>query len=312
MDRRVVTVFGGSGFIGGHLVERLAGAGWIVRAGVRNPEAATFLKMFGDPGQVVPLFADIGEPRTVEKAVAGAEWVINLVGILYEKGRRTFRRLHVEGAENVAKAAAAAGVDRLVQMSALGAAADAEAEYARTKAAGEEAAKGAFAGASITRPSIVFGPEDKFFNLFAGMARTTPVLPVFPTRFQPVYVGDVVDAIVRILGDPETRGRTYELGGPRVMTFREVMEVVLKESGRRRLLVELPFRVAAIQAAFLQFLPVPPLTPDQVKLLRRDNVVAPGALTFADLGIEPQAVEAIVPTYLHRFRPPVMRRPRLI
>jgi NADH dehydrogenase len=196
-------------------------------------------------------------------------------------------------------------------MSALGAATDAEAEYARTKAAGEEAAKGAFAGASITRPSIVFGPEDKFFNLFAGMARVSPVLPVFPTRFQPVYVGDVVDAIVRILGDSETRGRTYEMGGPRVMTFREVMEVVLKESGRRRLLIELPFWVASIQAAFLRFLPVPPLTPDQVKLLKRDNVVASGALTLADLGIEPQAVEAIVPTYLHRFRPPVMRRPRV-
>ena len=312
MDRRVATIFGGSGFIGRHLVQRLAGTGWIVRAGVRDPEAANFLKMFGDPGQVVPLFADVGEPRTVEKAVAGAEWVVNLVGILYERGRRTFRRIHVEGADNVAKAAAAAGVDRLVQMSALGANADAEAEYARTKAAGEEAAKGAFPAVSITRPSVVFGPEDDFFNRFATMARLAPVLPVFPTRFQPVYVGDVVDAIVRILGDPKTRGRTYELGGPRVMTFREVMEVVLKETGRHRLLLSLPLQVAAIQAFFLQLLPVPPLTPDQVKLLKTDNVVVPEALTFAHLGIEPQAVEAIVPTYLHRFRPPVKRRRRFV
>ncbi len=311
MDRRVATVFGGSGFIGRTLVQRLAGEGWIVRAAVRDTEAANFLKMFGDPGQIVPLSADVGEPRTVEKAVDGAEWVVNLVGILYEKARRTFRRMHVEGAENVARAAAAAGVDRLLQMSALGAAADAEAEYARTKAAGEEAAKSAFAGVSITRPSVVFGPDDKFFNMFAGMARISPIMPVFPARFQPVYVGDVAEAIVRILGDAETRGRTYELGGPRVMTFREVMEVVLKESGRRRLLIELPLSVAAIQAFFLQFLPTPPLTPDQVKLLRRDNVVSAGALTLADLGIEPQAVEAIVPSYLHRFRPPVKRRPRL-
>jgi NADH dehydrogenase len=310
MDRRVATVFGGSGFVGRHLVQRLAGDGWIVRVGVRDPEAATFLKMFGDPGQVVPMFTDVGEPRTLEKAVAGANWVVNLVGILYERGRRTFQRMHVEGADNVAKAAAAAGVDRLVQMSALGAAADAAAAYARTKAAGEEAAKAAFADVSITRPSVIFGPEDDFFNRFAVMARIAPVLPVFPARFQPVYVGDVADAIVRILGDGETRGRTYELGGPRVMTFREVMEVVLKETGRHRLLINLPLRVAAIQAFFLQFLPVPPLTPDQVKLLAADNVVSAGALTLTDLGIEPQAIEAIVPTYLHRFRPPVKHRRR--
>ncbi|MFO1129428.1 MAG: complex I NDUFA9 subunit family protein [Rhodospirillales bacterium] len=312
MDRRVVTVFGGSGFIGRHLIQRLAGAGLIVRAGVRDPEAANFLKTVGDPGQVVPLYADVTEPRTVEKAVAGAEWVVNLVGILYQRGRRSFQRMHVEAAGNIAKASAAAGVERLVQMSALGAAADAEAEYARTKAAGEEAAKRAFSGVSVTRPSVVFGPEDDFFNRFAAMARLAPVLPIFPTRFQPVYVGDVADAIVRILENAETGGRTYELGGPRVMTFREVIEVVLRETGRHPLLVNMPFSVATFEAFFLNFLPVPPLTPDQVKLLKKDNVVSPGAATLADLGITPQAVEAIVPTYLHRFRTQVMSRRRLI
>jgi NADH dehydrogenase len=311
MDRRLVTVFGGSGFIGRHLVERLAQQGWIVRAAVRDPEAAIFLRMFGDPGQVVPIQADITRPETVASAVAGAARVVNLVGILYEKGRRTFERVHVEGAANVAKAAKAAGALRLVQMSAIGADANAAAAYARTKAAGEAAAKAAFPEVSITRPSVVFGPEDDFFNRFASMARLAPALPVFPTRFQPVYVGDVCDAIVHILDDPATAGKTYELGGPRVIGFRELMELVCRFTGRDRGLVTMPLSVAAIQAFFLQFLPVPPLTPDQVKLLRTDNVVAPGALTLADLGITPQAVEAIVPTYLARFRPQVKSRRRL-
>jgi NADH dehydrogenase len=311
MDRKVATVFGGSGFIGRHLVKRLAADGWIVRVAVRDPEAALFLKVAGEAGQIVPIAADITLPQTVATAVEDAEWVVNLVGILYERGKATFQRVHVEGAANVAKAAAASGVKRLVQMSAIGADPQSAAAYARTKAAGEAAARAAFPGTTVVRPSIVFGPEDDFFNRFAAMARFSPALPVFPTRFQPVYVGDVAEAIVRCLADVATAGKTYELGGPRVYSFKELMELMLKEICRPRALLPLPLSVASLQAMVLQFLPVPPITPDQVKLLKVDNVVSPGALTLADLGITPTAIELILPSYLDRFRPPAHQRKRL-
>ncbi len=329
MARHLATVFGGSGFIGRHLVRRLAAGGSIVRVAVRDPEAASFLKIMGDAGQIVPLAVDVTDPARVAAAVAGAETVVNLVGILFERGGRSFQRLHAEGAANVARAAAAAGVSRLVQVSAIGADEGSPAAYARTKAAGERAAAEAFAGATIVRPSLVFGPEDRFFNRFAGMARFFWVLPVFGcpaiprvtffasgrpleidiygdggTKFQPVYVGDVADAIMNILSDAETRGKTYELGGPKIYSFKEVMELLLDQIGRRRLLLPVPFFAAAMQAWFLEFLPVPPLTRDQLKLLKRDNVVASGALTLEDLGIEATAAEAILPTYLQRFRRP--------
>ena len=303
MDRRAVTVFGASGFIGRHLVQRLTEDGWIVRAAVRDVEAAGFLRMFGQTGQVVPMSADVADRASVEPVVDGVQAVVNLVGILYQRGRTTFRRVHVDGAANVAAAARAAGVERLVQMSAIGADPDSEAEYGRTKWEGEQAARQTFEGVAITRPSVVFGPEDDFFNRFATLARFLPVLPVFPTRFQPVWVGDVADAIARILGNPETAGKTYELGGPQVITFRRFLEIVLRETGRKRLLVELPLAVAEVQALFLEWLPVPPLTRDQVKLLGRDNVVSASALTLRDLGIQPTAIEAIVPAYLARYRP---------
>jgi NADH dehydrogenase len=280
----------------------LAAEGWVVRVAVRNPEGAAFLKMFGEPGQIVPLFGDIAQASSVAKATSEAQAVINLVGILYEKGRRTFRRIHVEGAENVAKAAREAVAQRLVHISAIGAGPDSPAEYGRTKAAGERAVRAAFPQATIIRPSIVFGPEDGFFNRFATLARFLPALPVFATKFQPVYVGDVADAIMAVLKDPSTAGKLYELGGPRVIGFRELMELMLREIGRKRLLLPLPLSVAEIEAFFLEKLPVPPLTRDQVKLLERDNVVDPRALTFKDLGIQPTAVEAIIPTYLGRFR----------
>jgi NADH dehydrogenase len=311
MERRVITVFGGSGFIGRHLVQRLAAGGWIVRVGVRDPEAASFLKTMGDAGQIVPMAADVTDPASTAAAIDGAEAVVNLVGILYERGRRTFQRVHVDGAATVARAAHEAGAKRLVQMSAIGADPDSPAAYGRTKAAGEDAAKAAFPGVSVVRPSVVFGPEDDFFNRFASMARILPVLPVFDVSFQPVYVGDVADAIVRILDDPATAGRTYELGGPRVIRFRELMEIVLEETGRRCLLLPLPLAVAELQATFMELLPKPPLTRDQVKLLGRDNVVDPGAATLKDLGIEPTAIEVVVPTYLHRYRPPIKHRRRV-
>jgi NADH dehydrogenase len=310
MNRRLITVFGGSGFIGRHVIRRLVADGWTVRAAVRDPVGASFLQPLGDAGQIVPVGADVVDPATVEAAVRDADAVINLVGILYERGRRTFRRIHVDGAANVARAAKAAGVERLVQMSAIGADADSPAAYGRTKKAGEEAAKAAFPGVTIVRPSVVFGPEDDFFNRFAKMAQFLPVLPVFETSFQPVYVGDVADAVIKIIDDPATAGNTYELGGPRVIGFRELMELVLSETRRRRLLLPIPLAVAEIEAWFLEKLPVPPLTRDQVKLLEHDNVVSAKARTFKDLGLEPTAVEAILPTYLHQYRPPVLVRRR--
>jgi NADH dehydrogenase len=305
MATRVVTVFGGSGFIGRYVVKRLARQGWLVRVAVRRPSRAQFLKPLGDVGQVVPLRAPLQDEAAVRDAVAGADAVINLVGLLFEKGRQSFEAVHYQGARRVAEAAAAAGVRHLVQMSAIGADIHAEAEYARSKGAAEQAVRKAFPDAVVVRPSIVFGPEDGFFNLFAALARLSWVLPLIgggKTRFQPVYVGDVADAILRVLSDPDCAGKTYELGGPRVYTFKELLELLLVQIRRRRLLVPLPFWAAELEAAVLELLPVPLLTRDQVKLLKHDNVVAAGALTLADLGIAPTAVELIVPTYLDRYR----------
>jgi NADH dehydrogenase len=305
MDRQVVTVFGGSGFVGRHLVQRLANAGWIIRVAVRDPEAASFLKPLGDAGQIVPLACDIRAESTVKRAVDGADAVVNLVGILYESRRRTFNRIHVEGARGLAQAAADAGATRFVQMSALGANANSPSVYARTKAAGESAVLEIFPDAGIARPSVVFGPEDDFFNRFARMARITPIMPVFETSFQPVYVGDVADAMVCMLEGKAVGGTPYELGGPRVISFREVMELMLEAIHRKRTLVPMPFSIAKLQASILQFLPVPPLTPDQVELLQIPNVVSKDALTLLDLGIQPTSVESVIPAYLARYIPPL-------
>ena len=306
MADRVVTVFGGSGFIGRHLIGRLARQGWIVRVAVRRPSRADFLKPMGDVAQVTPIRAPIQDQIAVDSAVAGADAVINLVGILYERGPQTFAAVHDRGAQAVATAAAAAGVERLVQVSALGADLHGAADYARSKGAGEVAVRTAFPNAVILRPSVVFGPEDGFFNRFATIARLSPVLPLIGgggTRFQPVYVGDVADAIAKSVTDPACAGRTYELGGPHIYTFKELMELLLRQIHRRRLLVPWPFALAELQAAFFELLPVPPLTRDQVRLLRRDNVVTEGALTLADLGIAATAAEVILPSYLDRHRP---------
>lgn len=322
--RRVVTVFGGSGFIGRQVVKRLAAQGWIVRAAVRDPVGAGFLKPMGEPGQVNPVAANVADPQSVRAAVAGADAVINLVGILFEKGKARFDAIHHRGAANVAQAARDAGITRLVHMSALGADKNSASAYARSKAQGEEAVLAAFPGATIIRPSVVFGPDDDFFNRFAKLARVSPVLPVFtgdgfkpihtengygvdwygsggPT-FQPVYVGDVAECIVRALTEPKAIGKVYELGGPRRYTLKEVLELILGITGQKAVLVPLPFGVAKLQAAFLKFLPTPPLTPDQVKLLRVDNVVRGGKPGLADLGITPVAAEAVLPTYLHRYQ----------
>jgi NADH dehydrogenase len=260
----------------------------------------------GDVGQITPIRAKLQDEAAVAEAVAGAQAVINLVGVLYEKRQHSFEDIHHLGAERIAKAAAAAGATALVQISALGASPGAEAAYARSKAAGEAAVLAAFPTASVVRPSVVFGAEDGFLNLFAGLARLSPVLPLIgggKTKFQPVYVGDVADAIVTCMTDPKCQGKTYELGGPTVYSFEELMRYMLKEIRRRRFLVPWPFELADFQAKFLEKLPVPPLTRDQVKLLRSDNVVSEGALTLADLGLQPTALEVIAPTYLERYRP---------
>jgi len=302
---RTATVFGGSGFIGRYVVQRLAREGWVVRVAVRRPQAALFLKPMGNVGQITPLAANLRDDASVAAALSGVDAAINLVGILYERGRQSFAAVHAEGAGRVARAAAAAGVARLAHVSAIGADAKSRAAYARSKAAGEAAVQAAFPQATIMRPSIVFGPEDDFFNRFAELARFLPALPLIGggrTRFQPVYVGDVAAAIVAAIERPEAAGAIYELGGPRVYSFRQLMELLLHEIRRRRLLLTLPTAIARLQASLLELLPVPPLTRDQVDLLEYDNVVAAGARTLADLGISPVAAEMILPTYLDRYR----------
>lgn len=305
MQDGLVTVFGGSGFVGRYLVKHLVAAGWRVRVAVRRPDEALFLKPLGNVGQISICQANLRVPPSVAAAVAGADAVVNLVGILYESGAQSFAAVQARGAETVARAAREAGVRRLIQFSAIGADPDSEALYARTKAAGEAAALREFPGATIVRPSIVFGPEDGFFNRFAALARILPALPLIgggETRFQPVYVGDVAEAVVRLLADAASAGKTYELGGPKVYSFRELMEIVLRETGRRCLLLPVPIAIASFQAAFLELLPYPLLTRDQVKLLKRDNVVSAGAPGLGELGIAATPVAAVVPTYLYRYR----------
>ena len=313
MQGRRVTVFGGSGFIGRHLTQRLAHAGARVRVAVRDAEGAKFLKPLGAVGQIVPYGVNIGDRAEVAAAVADADAVVNATGILAESGRQSFRRLHVDGPAAIAAAAAAAGCAKLVHLSAIGADPEAKSRYARSKGLGEAAVRDAFPAATILRPSVVFGPEDDFFNRFAAMARCAPALPLIDgghTKFQPVYVGDVADAIVAALDDPADRGRVFTLAGPRVFTFAELMALVCRQTGRRRLLLPVPLWAARIKAAFLQFLPTPPLTPDQVRLLETDNIAAPGTPGLAELGVSATDVEAVLPTYLGRFRPAAARLAR--
>jgi uncharacterized protein YbjT (DUF2867 family) len=305
IEGKRVTIFGGSGFIGRYLVRRLAAEGWVVRLAVRDPVDAAFLKTAGGVGQIVPMRCNVRDDAAVAVAVTGVDAVVNLVGVLYEFGKQRFDALHAEAPARIARAAAAAGVSRVVHVSAIGADPNSEIKYARTKGLGEQGLRREFPAATILRPSLVIGAEDQFFNRFAAMARLLPVLPLIGggrSRFQPAYVGDVAEAIHRVLDNPATAGKTYELGGPRVYTLREMMELMLKVIGRRRCFVSIPFGLAEFQAAFLQLLPVPPLTRDQVRMLERENVVTAGMPTFQDIGIQPQAIEAILPTYLDMYR----------
>src|SRR5437660_8717048 len=273
----LVTVFGGSGFLGRHVVRALAREGYRIRPAVRRPDLAGHLQPLGRVGQIHSVQANLRYPASVEAAVRDADVVINLVGILFERGRQRFEAVQAEGAANVARAAAAAGA-RMIHVSALGADAESSALYGRTKAAGEASVLAAAPTATIFRPSILFGPEDDFFNRFAAMARISPVLPLVgggETKFQPVFVGDVARAILGAVAGRTKGGSIYELGGPEVKSFRELMQYVLTVTERPRLLVPLPFWLARLQAAFLQLMPTPLLTRDQVELLRRDNVVSP-------------------------------------
>ncbi len=309
LERKVATVFGGSGFIGRYVVQRLAQQDYVVRVAVRDPAGARFLQTQGRVGQIVPLAAPITDAAAVARAVEGAEVVVNLIGILYERRAGDFDRLQGQAPGEVARAAKAAGATSFVHVSAIGADAASPSLYARSKAAGEAGVRAAFPEATILRPSVVFGPEDEFFNRFAAMARL-PFMPVVAgaTRFQPVYVGDVADAVAAALARPEARGKTYELGGPRVMSMREVLRFILDTTRRRRPMVDMPMGLMRFQAGLLQKLPVPPLTQDQLLLLERDNVVGEGVPGLADLGIAAKAVETVVPGYLKRFRPGGGRR----
>jgi len=305
MTHQRATVVGGSGFIGRYVVERLAERGTIIAVVSRHAGEAGFLKPMGDVGQIALIDGDLRDEARLGAVLAGAEAVVTSVGILYERGRQRFEAVHVEGPARLARLAAAAGARHFVHISALSADPQSPSAYARTKAAGEAAVLAAFPAATILRPSIVFGPEDDFFNRFARMACVSPVLPLIgggATRFQPVYVGDVAAAVVAALDRPEAQGKTYQLGGPKAYSFRELLELMLTTIGRKRVLMSLPSGLASTQALFLEWLPKPPLTRDQIKLLQRDNLVEPKALGFADLGIAPTALELVLPSYLERFR----------
>jgi uncharacterized protein YbjT (DUF2867 family) len=307
----VATVFGGSGFIGRYVVQRLARAGKTVRVAVRNTERALFLKTAGSIGQIVPLHASVTDAAAVHRAVEGADWVVNLVGVLTDSRAASFQVIHVDAAARVANAAAAAGVQRLVHVSAIGADPASDSRYAASKGEGENAVRAAFPGATVLRPSIVFGPEDNFFNRFAGMTRMLPFMPVIEgaTRMQPVYAGDVADAVLAAFQADNAVGKTYELGGPKVWLFVDLLAYILKVTGRDLPLVNMPVPLVRLQACLLEMLPGKLLTRDQLKMLARDNVVASDALGLSDLGISPTAVEQIVPDYLRRFRAGGGRRP---
>lgn len=304
----LVTVYGGSGFLGRHLVRALARRHYRIRVAVRRPDLAGHLQPLGRVGQIHAVQANLRNAESVEAAARGADVVVNLVGILFERGRQRFDAVHTEGAANVARAAKANGA-RLVHVSAIGASENSTSAYARSKAAAEKLVREIVPEAAIVRPSILFGPEDNFFNLFASLARMSPVLPLIGgghTKFQPVFAGDVAQAIAMAVDGEARAGTTYELGGPDVRTFREILEYILQTTERRRLLVPVPFLVAKLQASLLQFMPTPLLTPDQVELLRIDNIVSEEAIaqrrTLPGLGITPEPIEAIVPSYLWRFR----------
>ncbi len=306
---KLVTIFGGSGFVGRHLVRAMAKRGYRVRVAVRRPDLAGHLQPLGNVGQITAIQANLRYRWSVERAVEGADAVINLVGIMHETGKQKFTSVHVTGAMVVAQAASDANCP-LVHVSSLGSTSESTADYAISKAEAEIAVKSILPDTIVLRPSVIFGPEDKFFNLLATLARYSPVLPMIgggKNRFQPVYVGDVAEAIANAIDRKDNFGSTYELGGPQVLTFRQCVEEVLQQTNRRNLLVPLPFALAKLEAWFLQLLPNPLLTVDQVRMLETDNVVSEVAdaegRNLAGLAVDPTPLTAILPSYLVRFKP---------
>ena len=317
MAGKLAVVFGGSGFIGRNVVRELAKRGWRVRVAVRRPHHALFLRPMGAVGQIQLAQANVRYRGSIAEALKGADAVVNLVGLLHQEGDQKFDTVQAGGAAAIAQLAAAEGVTNFVHVSAIGADADSDSLYARSKGLGEKAVRDSMPSATIIRPSVVFGTEDKFFNKFAAMlSMTPPFLPVpilfggGQTKFQPVYVDDVADAICGALEKPADAGRTYEIGGPRVYTFKELLELVLKETGRKRILLPVPFALAPVVGFAGEMIGIapffePPVTRDQIKLMKHDNVVGAGGATVGvtgDFGISPVTVEAVLPTYMVRFR----------
>ena len=306
---RLITIIGGSGFVGRHIVRALARRGYRIRVACRRPDLGGHLQPLGNTGQIMMVQANVRYPASLAAACEGAYAVINLTGVLHSGGAQSFDAVHVFGAEASAKAAKAAKARLFIQMSAIGADENSTAAYARSKAEGEKRARAQFPGTIVLRPSIVFGPEDSFFNRFAELARFSPFLPLIgggETQFQPVFAGDVGEAVARLIDKGEADGRVYELGGPEILSFKALMQFTLETIGRKRLLLPLPWSIAKIQAAILGLLPNPLLTTDQVELLRYDNVVSELARreerTPDGLGVSPQGIEGIVPGYLYRYR----------
>jgi len=311
MASKLAVVFGGSGFLGRNVVRELAKRGWRVRVAIRRPHLAQFLRPMGAVGQIQLKQANIRYRASVAEAIEGADAVINLVGLMHQTGAQRFDTVQAGGSATIAKLAHEAGIETLVHVSAIGADEKSDCLYARTKGEGERAVREAVPTATILRPSVIFGLEDNFFNKFAGMANFSPALPLIgggKTKFQPIYVDDVADAVCEALIRPEAVGRTYELGGPRVYTFRELMELILSETGRKRILAPVPFPIATMMGLVgevINWVPIfnPPITRDQVKLLKHDNVVSEVAEgVIADFGINPRTVESILPSYMVRYR----------
>ncbi len=304
MQYKKITVIGGSGFVGRALVQKLARTGARIRIGCRHVKEGHFLQTMGEVGQISIISCDVFSQQGLQSLIDGSEVVVNLLGIMSETGKQTFENVHINAADHIAKAAAALNVQRLIHMSALGADLQSESIYARTKALGEEAVLKAFPHATIVRPSLIFGKGDHFFNLFAQIALISPILPLIGgghTNFQPIYVEDVAQCFFRIIENESTRGQTYELGGPNMYSFKELLMLMLETIGRKRFLIPIPFGIASLMGRVLELFPSPLLTRDQVALLKTDTVPAKNALTAQDLEVEVQSLTSILPLYLARF-----------
>lgn len=306
MTVKVVTLFGGSGFLGRSIVQRLARAGYRIRVGTRNSDLVNRLMTYGDVGQITPVNVDLLKPDTLEAAVEGGDYVINLMGQLYESGPFSFDLVHYQAPKLIAEYCVSNGIEHLIHVSAIGANIESHSSYARSKARGEQAIQTIFPSATLLRPSIIFGPDDQFFNRFASMATCSPFLVVFDkgdVLMQPVYVGDVAQAVLHALVNPSCHAQIYELGGPKAYSFRELMQLTLSMTKRHRHIISIPIRLGNYLARAMELFPDPFLTRDQLILLQQDNIVSETAKTLKDLDISPSRLEVIVPDYLKRYQP---------